>query len=654
MASSNQNQPSGLRILLIDDEGDFVETLADSLRLKGYQVETALNAAEALTRQESFIPDIALVDIRLGRDSGLDLVAKFREIDPDLICVMVTAYSDAKSAVRALQSGAYDYLSKPFHPDELGAVINRCAEKKQLVDKHRAAIRALQESEEHFRTLFHTSPGAVALVRANDMVVDDVNERALALLRMDRTDIVGVNIGDLKLTPDQKKRADFYRQLDEFGFVNDVEGELETSDGERISCLLSGTTLYFQGEKYYVLNAIDITPISMANNQLRESEQSYRRLSQQFETLLDGITDALLLMSKDCKVIWANQGAARHFGSTVESMRGEGCYQLWSRSGETDCDLCIKGVVATGRSSEFMQRFTDGRVWGVKSYPIRNPDGEVESVIQIITDLTEKNRLREEASRQSHLAALGELAAGVAHEINNPTGMIMRSMPMIKDALRDAEPILDRYFDENGDFAFAGLPYSEMKEQITTIVGDVRDCALRIKRIVDDLKDFSQPQDEENPRSFDLGDTIVKAGRLMHNLIKNSTDFYSCEIEDDLPLTEGQPQRIEQVTLNLIQNACLALTTRSESISVRVFHDTLRRMNVVEIKDQGCGIATAELEHILEPFYTTRREKGGSGLGLSVSSRIIADHNGRLEIESTPGAGSLFRVLLPVAESQSL
>jgi polar amino acid transport system substrate-binding protein len=174
---------------------------------------------------------------------------------------------------------------------------------------------------------------------------------------------------------------------------------------------------------------------------------------------------------------------------------------------------------------------------------------------------------------------------------------------------------------------------------------------MRIKGIVDDLKDFSRPQGDSDAGGFDLGTVVEKASRLLHNQIKKSTDNYIVDIANDMPLTLGQSQRIEQVVLNLIQNACLALDDRSASVQVRVYFDVDKIKNVVEVKDQGRGIEAKDLKHIQEPFFTTRREDGGSGLGLSVSSRIINDHNGLLDIESKPGEGSLFRVLLPIIES---
>ena len=125
MPDLQQISPTELRILLVDDEKDFVETLADSLTLSGFSVATAMSSAEALVQREKFQPDVALVDIRLGQDDGLDLVQQFQSIAPELICVMATAYSDTNSAVRAMQSGAYDYLSKPFHLEDLKNTIKK-------------------------------------------------------------------------------------------------------------------------------------------------------------------------------------------------------------------------------------------------------------------------------------------------------------------------------------------------------------------------------------------------------------------------------------------------------------------------------------------------------------------------------------------------
>ena len=116
----------------------------------------------------------------------------------------------------------------------------------------------------------------------------------------------------------------------------------------------------------------------------------------------------------------------------------------------------------------------------------------------------------------------------------------------------------------------------------------------------------------------------------------------------------GQPQKIEQVIINLIENACQALPDKSAAIRVVVYNDPDKRMNVIEVQDGGRGIDPDKMENIVEPFFTTKRNEGGSGLGLAVSDRIVKEHSGTLEMESAPGEGALFRVSLPTAQTEGL
>lgn len=246
------------------------------------------------------------------------------------------------------------------------------------------------------------------------------------------------------------------------------------------------------------------------------------------------------------------------------------------------------------------------------------------------------------------MTSLGILVSGVAHEINNPAGLLLLNIPMVQDAWQDAEDILEQHYEQEGDFMLGGLPYSRMRNEIPELLKDMQDSTRRIKRIVEDLKDFARQQKDDETAPFDLNEVVATAIRLVDNSIHKSTDQFSVEYLKSLPVIDGNGQRIEQVVINLILNACQALTSREKSVFVRTFYDPSAEAIGLEVIDQGSGIDDESLNRLMDPFFTTKREQGGTGLGLSVSSGIVQAHNGQLHFASELGTGTRVTLLLPL------
>jgi len=141
---------------------------------------------------------------------------------------------------------------------------------------------------------------------------------------------------------------------------------------------------------------------------------------------------------------------------------------------------------------------------------------------------------------------------------------------------------------------------------------------------------------------------VQAAVRLTGSALKKSTDAFAADYAADLPLLKGHAQRLEQVVVNLLMNACQALPDRQRGIAVRTLRLEKENALCLEVADEGDGIPSADLPHVTDPFFTTRRESGGTGLGLSVSARIVKEHDGRLDITSAPGRGTSVRVILPI------
>jgi len=245
------------------------------------------------------------------------------------------------------------------------------------------------------------------------------------------------------------------------------------------------------------------------------------------------------------------------------------------------------------------------------------------------------------------MAALGVLVSGVAHEINNPTGLILLEVPILKRFQGDAGKILERYYLENGDFSCGGLPYSRMRQEVPRSLEKIQDAGKRIKRIVDDLKDFARRDETDCSEIVDLNATAQAAVRLVEPSIRKATTNFSAEYRKALPLIRGNAQRIEQVLINLILNACQALPDTGRGIELATWHDAFRGTVVFRLRDEGKGIAPEHLSRLTDPFFTTKQNEGGTGLGLSVSAGIVKEHGGTLQFASIPGSGTTVTLTLP-------
>ncbi|MBE0597159.1 MAG: histidine kinase, partial [Desulfuromonadales bacterium] len=385
-----------------------------------------------------------------------------------------------------------------------------------------------------------------------------------------------------------------------------------------------------------------------AEARLRDGEQRYRQLSEQFQIILDGIPDGVTLISPQMKVVWSNKGA----GGCSSFIPGSGeqgddcCKQLYGRT-----EICVNcpavEVFRTGRRAEALIHAPDGRELEVKSFPLRDAERTVTHAILLASDVTEKNKLRQEAEQNSRLASLGELVAGIAHEINNPNALILLNASLLRKACSDAAPILLQHYRTHGDFPLGGLNFSEMSRELPHLLTELIEGADRIRRIVADLKDFARPDSGGLDEVVNLNQVVMTAVRLSANAIKGTTAHFSAVYEAELPAFRGNFQKIEQVVVNLLLNACQALPDRERALTLETGTDSDWQEIWLRVRDQGTGIRPEDLPHITDPFFTTKRDQGGTGLGLSVSARIVRSHGGHLEYTSQFGQGTTVMLRLP-------
>lgn len=261
---------------------------------------------------------------------------------------------------------------------------------------------------------------------------------------------------------------------------------------------------------------------------------------------------------------------------------------------------------------------------------------------------TEAQQLQQQQLIQADkMTSLGILVSGMAHEINNPSSLLLLNLPILKESYQDAEEILDAYYQQHGDFMMGGLSYSRMRDEIPPMLDDMLAGTQRIRRIVEDLRDFARQEPTDLSDVVDLNVVTAAAIRLVDRTIQQSTQHFSVNYGESLPAFEGNGQRIEQVIINLMINACQALSSSDQAIRVRTYFHSAKQQLRLEICDQGQGIAPEHLPRLSDPFFTTKREQGGTGLGLSISFSIVNEHGGNLTYDSNLQQGTCVTLSLP-------
>jgi PAS domain S-box-containing protein len=380
-----------------------------------------------------------------------------------------------------------------------------------------------------------------------------------------------------------------------------------------------------------------------AEKGLRLSEQRYRSL---FENAHIGIVRVDV---ETKKIVEANDYMARTLG-----MRGAAELLGADPTGFIPKDFGSLPQEHARRvaSDEVEIVCRDGDTIWLQSMAWLAPDGATIECVAV--DVTEARRAQEEARAREEqlveadkLKSLGTLIAGVAHEINNPNSFVSMNIPLLERMWKGILELVEDRLAIPDDHSIGGLSWEMMKERTPKLLGGIRDGSARIRNIVSGLKNYARHSPGTHNHDIDLNEVVEAAAALTRSRIIKSTNSFLVELDYDLPKMKGNFQRLEQVIINLLMNACEAIRTREQAVTVKTRYIAEGQILEAVVSDEGVGIPEENLRQIRDPFFTTRREAGGSGLGLSISVSIVEEHGGMLLIDSTPGRGTRAIVRLP-------
>ncbi len=387
----------------------------------------------------------------------------------------------------------------------------------------------------------------------------------------------------------------------------------------------------------------DITEHKLAEDALRDSEARLR-------TLFNHSPDLIFTVDGEARILLTNRPLPYPVGGVGEK-RSELILPAEVREGYLDK---LRQVFRSGRIEHFQYNSSDATWWEIRMVPISSANvvTTVMAAMVVITDITENRKLQWQAIRSARLASLGVLSAGIAHEINNPNHAILANAPLLARIWQDALPILNEYEQEQGSFLLAGLSFEQARQTISRGMRDIGENAKRIQKIVDNLKHLGKQDRGDMNELADVGKILQAVVTLLDTRIHKHTDAFTLDLPAALPMVKGNVQQLEQVFINVIVNALESLPDRSRSVKVSARADRAGNRLIVQVEDQGKGIAEEVMAQIGEPFFTTKAESGGTGLGLSISSSIVEKHGGVLRFETNPHPGTTVSIDLPISTEE--
>ncbi|MEO8035061.1 MAG: response regulator [Acidobacteriota bacterium] len=604
-----------MSLLLVEDNRGDARLLHEMFREQSsHQVDVmhveCLGEAEVYLARHSV--DLILLDLGLPDAEGMEAVQRVHATAPHTALVVLTGLDDESQAVKALQEGAQDYLIKgQIDTRALPRVLRYAIERKLMEESSARAGEALRTSEASLRRLVDSDIIGVAFWRVTGEILD-ANALLLTMLGYSQADLESGALGWSGMTPPEFKGVDekALAEMMATGTCQSFEKDFIRKDGSRLTVLVgsllereSGTVTSF---------VTDITTRKRVGATLRLQSAA-----------LNAADNAMVITERDLSVVWINPAFTELTGYISEEAIGRNAQDLL-RSGAHDAAFYeeILSTIQRGETwqGEMTNRDKDGRLYPEAQTitPVKDDDGSISHFISIKTDLTGHRAMEAQLRQAQKMEAVGQLAAGVAHEFNNILQALMSMAAITR--LRAVTPEMDR-------------TGAEMEEQIR------RGAALTQQLLLYSRHHAIQKS------AIDLGEQVRKASVLLRQLIAENIRIDVEITEDRLPV-DGDEGQMQQVILNLAINARDAmadggtLTLRAGCSNDEVFLD---------VEDTGHGMDEATMAHIFEPFFTTKAMGKGTGLGLAVVRGIVEEHGGTIDVQHGSRGGTRFRVVLPAS-----
>jgi len=662
-------EPSDLEEIraVLEAEGCAVVALGDPL------------SALELAQENSY--DLVVVDLDSAGVPGPELVARFKSVAPQTMVMPLSSTGSADSAIEAMRAGAYDYFRKPVSLEELRHRVQRALENKRQGEMVRrrtlqlAFVNEISNAISASLDLRQVLQTAAAAVRA--LIDFDI---AVAILRSASEDAVAIH----PLTPEAEAlwngqegaalRGSVLAAVEERTMPEAVEAdeaeplprELATlaragykslmllplvSKGRMIGAFVlasrrprafsSSDAEVLQHVEGHLASAVDNAQLyeqlktlsSQLEETVRERSREVFEVKQYLENLVETAGDAIITVDHDGQITSWNHSAERILGYGKDEAIGWELTRLASGQGARDqlsatLARALEGRTSSNVESTWLRKDRKEVVVSLTVSPISSGGSDAVGALVIARDITERKKLQEELFHSEKLASIGQLAAGVAHQINNPLGAISGRIQML---LRLGEAM--------------------QRQLVVEQLGKMQADCQRIAETVNDLLGFAR-KSETVKQYTDVNTVLDDTVEMVRQEVIARKIRIERDYTPNLPPIIASENHLRQLFANLMTNAFDAMRgggTLRLSTALRPASDQ-REGEIVEVvfEDEGTGIPEEDLPRIFEPFFTTKPAGEGTGLGLAVAKRIVAFHNGRIEVESKVGVGTRFVIQFPV------
>jgi len=652
-------------ILIIDDSEHIASLLANHVLPElGFAAIVAHTGRQGLQRLRTRLPDLILLDLQLPDISGLDLLRMIAQEGYDVPVILMTAHGSESIAVEAFRLGARNYLIKPFSDIEARAVIDQALRERRLRRDKERLTASLQQRVQELTVLYRIGKSVTGLMDQEQLLqriveagvfITQAEEGFLLLHDETQQELylrAAKNLGEqraqsLRLPIDDSLAGQVFRTGKPIRLDQARAGTaLKVKTGFLVRAILQvplmlGTTVkgvlavdnrvadrsFSENDEYLLATLADYAAIAIENARLYEqvklSEQRYR-------DLFANAYDLIFILNQALAITTINKVGQQLTGYDLSELLGRSLRTLCTPESWASAEPYLRQLLA-GQSVapfelELVRRDGEPVYLEVSAQVIHNGAG-LKGVHCIARNLTERRRLEQQLLQSEKLSAIGQLVAGVAHELNNPLTSVSGYAQLL---LRDER-----------------LP-AESRQDIEQIHAQ----AERAAKIVQNLLIFAREHKPERTTGS-VNEAIRRALALQQYQLRVENIGVRLELDPALPSTTADFHQLQQVFLNLITNARYAMVqkggggtlTLRTSLEPGLAGDPQIRIDVI---DTGVGIPERDLQKIFNPFFTTKPVGQGTGLGLSICFGIVKEHEGQIWAESQVGVGTCVTVTLPV------
>jgi PAS domain S-box-containing protein len=609
--------------------------------------------------------DLVILEEQVGAEEAHEVLAELRGEGPPVI--VVTTELDEELALDAFRRGAADCIAAtPDYEEMLPVVALEQIRRWRAARERGEAERRIRWLEHLHEAIVNEIPAALLVLDARGNVVtvnpefsriwgrsiEQVDGRPLErVLPPDFLESAGVGEVLSAVAAGRSVAPRIARVIDDDGGMRAFDVRAKRLDEGRLLLVLS-----------------DLTEVELLAKQVAD-------LQRYNENIIQNMNSALLVVDREGRVTYGNPTAEHILDAEPGGLRGRQVWD-WFPNAPREEALIFRTLRenARFRGAETVLTRPSGRIIpiGISCAPMSDRDGTPLGAVAIFQDLTEIKQLQRQVLQTEKMASIGQLAAGVAHEINNPMGFIHANLCQMSEYLDDLAKVWEKMETLRKAVEEVHPPEPSVPEEIQRATSEldaviekveadflisdfgkaVRESlegSERIRHIVQDLRAFSH-QDTAELVESDLNQCLDSTANIVWTMMKHSVSL--TKQYDELPPVHCFPMQLKQVFMNLIVNAYQAIEARGAGDEVRgeIHLRTELRENAVAIlvKDNGTGIAPDALDRIFDPFFTTKEVGVGTGLGLSTSFNIVRRHGGAIRAESVEGQGTTFEVLLPL------